>query len=232
MMCCITFTCIMAQNFSKDNYNYREFQRKPFYFGITMGANSSGFKVNQGKSFFQEDSLRLVESPLTGGFHLRIITNLKIGEHFDFRFIPGFAFSERKFEFRNFDPATNNEDLIVKKFESVLFEAPLLLRFKSEPYRDKRLFIVGGVKYAFDVSSNSRSKRDSARDLLFLSPHDFQLEIGAGMQFFLPFFIFSPEFKFSTGLSNIHIFKKDLNESRIIDAVLSRVFSISLHFEG
>ena len=57
-------------------------------------------------------------------------------------------------------------------------------------------------------------------------------EIGAGIQFFLPYFIFSPEIKFSHGLNNILIFDDALPESTVIEKVLSRGFTISLHFEG
>lgn len=62
----------------------------------------------------------------------------------------------------------------------------MLIRYTSAPYRDKKMFILGGVKYAYDFASNSRS--DNQIDIVRISPHDFQFEIGAGLQFFLPFF--------------------------------------------
>ena len=93
-----------------------------------------------------------------------------------------------------------------------------------------KVFIVGGIKYDYDISNKSRTKKFSS--LIKLSPHDFQAEIGAGMQFFFPYFIFSPEIKFSQGLNNILIYNGANSESSILEKILSRAFIISFNFEG
>jgi hypothetical protein len=211
----------------KGNYNFWEFRKKPFYFGLTLGMHSTGYLVDKSKAFIGTDSIQVVNGVDKPGLNVNIITNLKIGQYFDFRFIPGFAFSERRFEF-----LSQSGKVDQKKIESVFLEVPLLLRFKSEPYKDKRLFVVGGLKYSYDVQSNSRLRREQSEKLIQITPHDFQFEIGAGMQFFFPFFIFSPEIKFSQGIGNIHIYNGLLEESLIIDKVKSRTFTISFHFEG
>lgn len=216
----------MAQAGGRDNYNYRDFQRKPYYFGLTLGLNNSGFRINQSKFFINNDSIRITEGASGAGFVLHMIANMKIGDHFDFRVIPGFAFSQRSLEF------TYNEtvDTRSRSIESVFFEMPLHIRFKSAPYKDKRAFVVGGVKYSYDVASNSKTR--DAKTLIKISPHDFQFEIGIGMQFFYPYFIFSPEIKYSRGLGNILIYDDQLNESKVLENVVSQVFTISFHFEG
>lgn len=216
----------MAQAGNRDNYNYRDFQKKPYYFGLTLGLNNSGYRLNQSKFFINNDSIRITESGAGAGFVLHMIANLKIGEFFDFRVIPGFAFSQRSLEFTyNESVDTRNRDI-----ESVFFEMPLHVRFKSAPYKDKRAFIVGGVKYSYDVASNSKTR--DAKTLIKISPHDFQLEIGVGMQFFYPYFIFSPEIKYSRGMGNILIYDDQLNESKVLENVVSQVFTLSFHFEG
>jgi hypothetical protein len=124
----------------------------------------------------------------------------------------------------------NSSILEKQRLSSTFVEVPFLFRFKSAPYRDKRVFIVTGFKYAFDASNQSNA--DSQDFQINISPHDFQYEIGAGVQFFLPFFILSPEIKFSQGLGNILIYEKEDSKSRILDRVLSRSISFSLNFEG
>jgi hypothetical protein len=52
------------------------------------------------------------------------------------------------------------------------------------------------------------------------------------MQFFFPFFIFSPELKISQGIGNTLIYNPALQESTVLEKLLSRTFTISLHFEG
>lgn len=234
----LTYSTLDAQVKPKGNYNFWNYKSKPFYFGLTLGGHSSGYIPGKSREFVESDSIRAITGLDKPGLHVNIITNLKIGQYFDFRFIPGFAFSERRFEFTaqepRFNPVTQQLEPFkqVERIESVFLEIPLLIRFKSDPYKDKRLFVVAGLKYSYDVASSSRARDEIAKNLLQIAPHDFQFEVGAGMQFFFPFFIFSPEIKFSQGIGNIHIYNSNKEESRIMDKVLSRALSISFHFEG
>ncbi len=227
---------LTGQGVPKGNYNFWEFRNKPFYFGLTVGLHSSGFIPSKSREFTNNSNITLVNGVSKPGLSLNIITNLKIGQYFDFRFIPGFSFAERQFFFEGTFPNPSNPGETLNfddpRVESVLLETPLLLRFKSDPYKDKRFFVIGGLRYSFDVASNSRVNRAVQSDLLLLSPHDFQFEVGAGVQFFLPYFIFSPEIKFSRGLNNINIYNGELDQSRVLDSVISRAFTISFHFEG
>jgi len=222
----------IGQGNLKDNMNFWEFRNKPFYFGLTVGVHSTGYIPNKSSQFAQSDSISFVAGSNLSGLNVNIISNLKIGQYFDFRFIPGFAFSERKMVFTDLDNLKDDQKINQLRIESVFLEIPLHLRFKSDPYKDKRFFVVGGLKYSYDVASNSSTRQSQRDKLLQIAPHDFQLEVGAGMQLFFPFFIFSPEIKFSRGLSNIHIYNSQLEGSRVIDKILSRAFTISFHFEG
>ncbi len=215
---------------SSTNLNYWDFRSKQFYFGLTIGIHSTGYIHNK-SSEFANSGILSISSGNSPGLNVNIITNLKIGQYFDFRFIPGFAFSERSLLVER-PSLMNMNELTEFRTESVFLEVPLLLRFKSDPYKDKRFFVTGGLKYSFDVSSTSATRQMDAEQLINIAPHDFQFEIGAGVQLFYPFFIFSPELKFSRGLNNIHIFNGALEDSRVIDQILSRAFTISLHFEG
>jgi len=217
-----------AQVKNKGNYNYWEYRQKPFYFGLTLGIHSTGYLTTKSQQFNAIDTIVSISGADKPGLNVNIITNLKIGQHFDFRFIPGFAFSERRLIYGK----TTDNRLNFEKIESVFLEIPMLLRFKSAPYRDKRLFVVGGLKYSYDVATNSRARDEVASELIQIAPHDFQFEVGVGLQMFFPFFIFSPEIKFSQGIGNIHIYNGDKAESRVIDKILSRALTISFHFEG
>ncbi len=212
---------LSGQISAKENRNYLDFQGKGYYFGMAFGTNFSGYRINQSKQFIGNDSIRIAEGKQKGGFNLHMIANLKMGEYFDFRFLPGFAFSYRSFLFNEI-----NE----RKVESVLLELPFALRFKSQPYKDKRMFLTTGLKYNYDLASNSKSRQ--APFLIKISPHDFQWEAGIGMQFFYPYFIFSPELKFSRGLGNILIYNRNINEARVLENVQSQIVTLTFNFEG
>jgi hypothetical protein len=222
----LSFSSSFAQS-ARGNYNFLDFNQKPYYFGITLAYNNSNFKVFQSKDFILNDSINVVESVTGPGFNLWIVTNLKIGENFDVRFLPTLSFGERNI---NYAPTRLDRKPFARRVESVFVEMPFQARYKSAPFHDTRLFVVAGVKYSFDVASDSRSRQ--AESLVKIAPNDFAFEIGAGAQMFLPYFIFSPEIKFSHGFNNILIFDKNLEESSIIDKVLSRTFTLSFHFEG
>lgn len=218
-------TQLDAQKF-RGNYNFLDFQQKPYYFGITLGYNTSTFRPFQSRDFLRSDSIAVVEGLSGPGFNLGIVTNLKIGDYFDFRFLPTLSFAERELTYdrrSRLRPTT-------RTVSSVFVELPFHLRYKSAPFKDKRVFVIAGLKYGFDVASDSRSKQ--AETLVKISPNDFAVEYGAGVQFFFPFFIFSPEFKISHGIGNSLIYNDNLEESTVLEKVLSRTFTISLHFEG
>jgi len=223
------FGLLMAMNANaqiKGTYNYLDFANKPYYFGITLSYNTSDFRVSPSSDFILNDSVRTVLSPRGPGFNLGIVGNLKVGKYFDFRFLPTLSFSDRKLEYDYVRSDFQQREQI----EAVFIEAPFLVRYKSEPYKDIRAFVIAGVKYSFDVASNSRTRQKDS--LLKVAPSDFAVEFGAGVQIFFPYFIFSPEIKVSQGLSNIMIFDDNLIYSSVLDKLFSRTFTVSFHFEG
>ena len=226
---CLAVLVVVGQQVRSGNHNFREFQSKPIYFGITLGFNSSNFQIQYSDQFILNDSFALAEARPGPGFNVSLVTNLKMGDHFDFRFLPGFSFAERKIAYQR-PNAMGTED--VRTLESVFVQMPFHVRYKSAPYKDKRVFAIAGIKYTYDVASNARVRKDQAQTLIKISPHDYAVEVGAGVQFFLPLFIFSPEIKFSQGLGNTLIYNGALEQSRVLEKVLSRTFTISLHFEG
>ena len=216
-----------AQFSQGSNLNYRDFQAKPYYFGITLGINRSDFRIYHSKDFIRSDSFARAESVTGPGINLGIVSNLRVGEYFDLRFLPTLSFIERTIRYTQ--PGENGR-IIQRPIESVLVEMPFHVRYKSAPYHDFRLFVIGGVKYSFDVASDSRTRQ--AAGIVKIAPTDFQVEYGAGIQFFFPYFIFSPEIKISQGLNNVLIYNNQLQQSNVLEKVMSRTFTLSFHFEG
>ena len=138
----------LASQYSRGNYNFQDFQSKPYYFGITLGYNQSKFRLNHSKTFILNDSISIAEAEAGPGFNVAAVINLKIGRYFDFRVLPGFSISERSLRYKKPGIDAPFQKIPI---EPVLVNAPFLLRFKSDPYKDKRAFVVAGVKYSYDV---------------------------------------------------------------------------------
>ena len=203
------------------NLNYDDYKRKTYYFGISLGFNSSKHQVFHSKDFIGNPQIQLAQGAPGLGFNVHGIVNYKFGEFFDFRMLPGISFATRHLDF-NVNSRTS--------VESIFAEMPLHIRYKSAPYKDKRAFVVAGLNYSYDVASTSKTRQ--ADSFIKISPHDFQLEVGLGMQFFFPFFILSPEIKFSQGITNILLFNDQIIEASVMEKLLSRTITLSFHFEG
>ncbi len=227
LVLCCSFGSADAQAKNKGTYNFLSFEQKPYYFGITLGYNTSNFKVFHSDKFILNDSIALSQGVRGPGFNLGIVTNLKIGKYFDFRFLPTLSFIERNL---NYEGTNTNSVSFGQRVEGVLVETPFHIRYKSEVFNDLRMFVIAGVKYSFDVASDSRVRQ--ADELVKIAPTDFAFEFGAGVQMFFPYFIFSPEIKFSHGLGNVLIYDNNLERSNVLEKLVSRGLTISLHFEG
>lgn len=226
---CITL--VSGQYKGRQNINYDDYKSKDLYFGISLGFNSSKHQVFHARKFIGNPDVQLARGAASAGFDVHGIINYKFGEFFDFRMLPGISFATRQLDFNEqIDPMTQIRTVNRKTVESIFAEIPFHIRYKSAPYKDKRAFIVAGLNYSFDVASNSQTRQ--ADDFIKISPHDFQLEAGFGMQFFFQFFILSPEIKYSQGINNILIFNDQIVEASVIEKLLSRTITLSFHFEG
>ncbi|MEM1358096.1 MAG: hypothetical protein AAGF89_07855, partial [Bacteroidota bacterium] len=94
--CYLLPTTASAQFTGGNNYNFYDFQAKQVYFGLTLGFNSSRYTPFRSEEFLFSDTIVAVKSLNGPGFNLNMIANLKIGKYFDFRFLPGFSFAERR----------------------------------------------------------------------------------------------------------------------------------------
>lgn len=211
--------------FSQAQLNYMEYLNRKLYFGIMLGFNSSNFKITHSEEFIYDDSVHTVSSSRGPGFNLGIISNLRLSKYFDLRLIPTLSFGGKELNYELINDGVAN-----KPIESISIEFPLEVRFKSQPIKDIRIYVLTGMKYSVDLASNAKARR--ADDQVKVGRHDLAYELGFGVQFFFPLFIFSPEVKVANGFINIHSRNEALIYSRAIDKLFSRAIIFSIHFEG
>jgi len=230
LICWLPASDLLAQSQAEynQNFNFLNFDRKNYYFGISpLGPNFSDYKITRSERLIGHDSIFSAQSLRSTGINLGIVTNMKIGHYFDIRFLPTLSFVNRRLNY-----SLSDQGEFDRGIEAVNVEFPVHFRYKSEPYRDMRAYVLGGIKYSFDVASQSQSRQAIAGELVRISPSDFALEIGFGFQFFFEYFIFSPELKYSHGVHNILLYNRDLIYSTTIERIYSRGFTLSFHFEG
>ena len=224
-ICLILLGNILHAQTGDGLHNYRNKQHKNYYFGISFGLHKSNLKLLHSEDFQSQRQISLIESYSSPGYDIKVIGNLKIGDYWDFRLLPGFSFGQMQMMYQN---ATAAEVESPMKLDYVYGELPFHVRYKSHPYRDMRVYVFGGFKYAFDISSKSRTVNSNFN----VSASDYSLEGGIGMQFFFPYFILSPEIKLTKGISNILINNEKSSQAGLLQKALSQMLTFSFHFEG
>ncbi|HZH68514.1 MAG TPA: porin family protein [Chitinophagales bacterium] len=205
--------------------NDAKFERRPFHFGIHVGFNVSDFKIRHSESFIYDDEILGIRTKGGPGFNLHILGSLHLSKNFELRVVPGVAFSEKSLMYD-----IRDQEVEEKRIESIVVETPLHIKFKSDPIRDFKIYVFAGMKYGFDMASNSKSRR--SEDLVKLNRHDLAVDYGVGFEIHFPLFILAPEFKVSNGIIDIHSPDTQLKYSKALQGLRSRMFLFSINFEG
>jgi hypothetical protein len=72
--------------------NLPKYDRKLFHFGFTIGFNQMDFAIKRLQNPYYVDTLLTLNSKPEGGFQIGIVSNMRLHDNFDLRFIPTLAF--------------------------------------------------------------------------------------------------------------------------------------------
>ncbi len=242
LLCLLLSGNILAQ--TEKVMNLPKFDLDPYHFGFILGLNQMFFAINPVADFqklgrlstpgliYDSAYLLSVESNPTTGFVIGIVSNLRLGNRFDLRFIPSLSFGEREMVYKI---AANNrtdipDELPPKKVQSTFVEFPLYIRYKGKRINNVMPYILGGGKYAIDLASNAKNKGSATDYAVTLLHNDLYGELGVGFDFYTEWFKFGTEVKMSYGLRDIlkhdnTIFTKG------IETMKSRLFQLTFTFE-
>ena len=217
----------------RDNLNLPDSDEKSYHIGIVIMGAQSRFQVSQHPTFLQRDSVLVTSPQNTMGLGIGGIHTFRISKRFQARVVfPQLLFVNKAITYNLKYPNSSFEEqpVMTKNIESILLGVPVQLKFRSDRIRNFRVYMMGGGKIEYDLSSKARAK--NAEELVKLKSFDYGVEAGVGFNFYLPYFILSPEIKISNGLSNSHSRDENLKFSNVIDKLQSRMVIFSLIFEG
>lgn len=209
--------------------NYKKFDQKFFHFGFTLGMNRSN--VLAIPTMNPDLSSDLVRTSVQGnpGFNLGFIGSIKLGHPtLTLRFVPSLSFQAKTINYYYLSDINNP---IKATVESTILDFPLLLKYKTLRYNNFASYFIGGVQYSLDLQSKERVPQTPGNPFLKLRRHDFQAQVGAGVDFYLPYFKFGLEIKLSHGFVN-SLIQDNTSISKPFDQFLNRVVWFSLTFEG
>jgi hypothetical protein len=134
---------------------------------------------------------------LIPGFTVAIISNLRISEYLDLRFMPGLSFGNRKIAYNiPIHDFTNPSNVNDYSLRSTYIDFPFLIKYKSKRIINQRPYLIGGIVFKYDISKSANE------ELLRLKRFGTYAEAGMGWDSYLQFFRFSAEIKYSFGLNN------------------------------
>ena len=252
------FLISMSSAFCQKGFqNLKDYDYEQYHFGFLLGYNKMGFSINVDESKLnlpntglhdpysptdfggmpgQTAFLKSAEPKYTAGFTIGIIGNLRLTEHFDLRIIPALSFGERNITYNYLlkDPTDPDlDDIEPKSMKSTLLELPLHLKYKGNRINNARPYILAGIKYARDLSSDAKKSTQNLNDdllLVKLKQDDLYGELGAGFDFYFDWFKMGLEAKMSYGFNNM-IVRDNKMYTTSINRLNSKIFQLSVTFE-
>ena len=209
--------------------NLAKYEFENVHFGFSVGVNTTNFVITPR---VLTDSIKVIESTPQQGFNLGIVSELAIHRYVTIRFVPNLSFAERQLDYTI--TTVNGTADFIKKVESTFLDFPIDIKLRSARLRNFAAYILAGGKYTIDLASQrnvDNTSLDPTQQVVKLSRIDIGYEMGAGAEFYLPYFKFAIEAKLSLGFKNLLI-KDNTIFSNSIDRLYSKMFLISFTFEG
>lgn len=176
---------------------------RPLHFGISVGFHVQDIELrNVGPQLVSAPdgttSTEVVvcdQDNWNPGFSVGVLADQRLSQHFALRVSPTMHFGSKHLVFRHLN-RTDADGRIVEvsqDMKNTYLAFPVDLKFSAERFNNYRPYMTAGVNPMVNLSSKSQ-------DIVQLKRFDTMLEVGLGCDFYLPFFKFIPELKFSYSL--------------------------------
>ena len=184
-----------AQLFTKKNRrnvdNLPIFDERRLHYGFYLGINQNDFKVNYRPSNFPNAT---VEVKPTAGFNVGLIADLRLHKNINLRFEPGLISNSKTLYFNNNSALLNDRDS-VREIGSTYLHLPLVVKLSSNRWNNVRPYVLAGVSYDHNFSSNQDNQDDNLAGEFRMKTTNFMYEVGFGIDIYLYYFKFSPSIR-------------------------------------
>jgi hypothetical protein len=183
------------------------FDRKPIHYGFYLGLNQNDFKLNLRESTIQNANITVLPST---GFNVGLIADLRLHKNLNLRLEPGLVSNTKTIIFNHLKNSSIPQDSI-REIGSTYLHVPFVFKFSTNRYKNIRPYILGGVSYDYNFSSNEKNQEDNSAGEFRMKTHNFMYEIGVGVDFYLYYFKFSPSIRGVFAMNNEIKNDNDLN---------------------
>ena len=205
----ISILCFHFSFSQRKFQNLPDFDTQKVHWGFYIGSQYTGYQLD-----FRErndpDAVNIVENTI--GFHLGLVSSIRLNKFLNLRFEPGFINQKHIMYFVNPDLRLKAESggstTIFQKTDypsghigSNYLHIPILLKLNGARLHNAKPYLIGGLAYNFNFSSNENSTEDNYNGIFRSQSHNLTYEIGFGTDFYFSFFKFSPSIR---GVFNIN----------------------------
>jgi opacity protein-like surface antigen len=171
--------------------NLPTFDDPKIHYGFYLGINQNDFKVNYRPSNFPST---MVEIKPTLGFNVGLIADFRVHKNVNLRFEPGLISNSKTIYFNN-SPTLNTERDSIREIGSTYLHLPLVLKLSSDRWNNVRPYVLAGISYDHNFSSNQENSDDNFSGEFRMKTSNFMYELGVGVDIYLSFFKFSPSIR-------------------------------------
>lgn len=180
-----TFQNVSAQR--KDKVIYRQnWDEQTVFWGYFLGFNKKDFKISYKTPGY------FVDVSTTVGFNVGLIGDLRLHKNISLRLEPGLSSNTKQLAFTHIP---GGEQDSIRNVNGTYLRIPLLLKFNTDRFDNIRPYVIGGVSYDYNFSSNQDNPNDNYDGEFRMKKNNFTYEIGVGIDLYLPYFIFSPSIR-------------------------------------
>lgn len=204
----IGFLAISTAIFSqKDRVeNLPTFDKRILHYGFYLGLNQNDFKLNVKENSFGVKPRNITIEPTTG-FNVGLIVDMRLHKNLNLRFEPGLISNTKKIIFNALD---NPKDSI-QEASSTFLHVPLVFKMSTDRYQNIRPYLLAGISYDFNLSSNEKNQYDNFSGEFRMKTHNFMYELGIGIDIYFYYFKFSPSIRGVFSLTNEIKFDNEAN---------------------
>jgi hypothetical protein len=183
------------------------FDRKLIHYGFYLGLNQNDFKLNLRESTIQNANITVLPST---GFNVGLIADLRLHKNLNLRLEPGLVSNTKTIVFNHLKNSSIPQDSI-REIGSTYLHVPFVFKFSTDRYKNIRPYVLGGVSYDYNFSSNEENQEDNSAGQFRMKTHNFMYEVGVGVDFYLYYFKFSPSIRGVFAINNEVKYDNDEN---------------------
>jgi hypothetical protein len=185
--------------------NLPSFDKRKLHYGFYLGINKNDYKISL-NDIGTVPNPNIIIQPTTG-FNVGLIADFRLHKNINARFEPGLITNAKEIYFNYLSPAKDS----VREVSSTYLHLPFILKFSSDRYKNIRPYVLAGISYNYNFSSNEDNQDDNAAGQFRLKTSNFMYEVGVGIDLYLYFFKFSPSIRGIFAINNEIKYDKDPN---------------------